>query len=59
MPTAKKHTTNSHKRKIMRKAKSSPEVVIVTKTVAPANETLFPEKLERVNKMLEKTTFLA
>ena len=53
MPTVKKHTNSKQKAP---KAKPFSKVSGVTRT--QAKQTLFPEKLGKVNEMLKKTNFL-
>lgn len=43
-------------KKGVRRSKRLPEVVVATKTIVPAKETLFPGKLKKVNKILSKST---
>ena len=38
--------------------KRIPPVVVVTNTIVPAEETLFPEKLKRAQDILSKTKFM-
>lgn len=53
MPTTKKHSIRKSTRK-----KRIPRVVVVTHTVVPADQILFPEKLEKAKEILSKTKFL-
>lgn len=53
MLAAKKH----NKKKAI-KRRHLPEVVVVTKTLVPANEIILPEKFARINEMHKRTTFL-
>jgi hypothetical protein len=53
MPATKK----SNARKPTRK-KRIPPVVVVTNTIVPADQTLFPEKLLKAKEILSKTKFL-
>jgi hypothetical protein len=38
--------------------KRIPPVVVVTNTILPAEETLFPEKLKKAQEILSKTKFM-
>jgi hypothetical protein len=58
MPEVKKHTIHHNRKRSNIKKLLAKEVVFITKTEVPASKTLFPEKLKKVNKLLEKTTFL-
>jgi hypothetical protein len=40
-----------------RTSKDSTEVVIVTKTLVPIKDTIFPEKLKRVKDFIKKTNW--
>jgi len=53
MPSPKKHTANTKKRK-----KRIPPVIVVTNTFIPADENPFPEKLKMAQEILSKTKFL-
>ena len=55
MPEVKNHTIHRNKK---RKKLEVEEVVFIIKTEVPANKSSFPEKLKKINKLLEKTTFL-
>lgn len=54
MPSTKKKNIQRKKRN----KKKTETVIIVTKTIVPANETLFPEKLKRVNALLKKSKLM-
>ena len=41
-----------------RPGKKLPEVVIVTKTIVPTKETLFPEKVKRANALLKNAKLM-
>ena len=61
MPQTNKHTTTSKsaERKVGRPGKlPSSKSVIVFNTNIPAKETLFPEKLKKVNKMLRNVKWM-
>jgi hypothetical protein len=62
MPQTRKHTTTAKTahRKVSRSGKLPPsKSVIVINTIVPANETLFPEKLKKVNKMLRNVKWMS
>jgi hypothetical protein len=50
------------KKKIMRKASSKKlkkhDTVVVFKTIVPAKETLFPEKLKKANELLKEVKWM-
>ena len=61
MPQTKKQTSSpkSAERKDGRSGKlPSSKSVIVFNTIVPAKETLFPEKLKKVNKMLRNVKWM-
>lgn len=58
MPEVKKHTIHRNRKRSNIKKLLKKEVVFITKTEVPANKTLFPGKLKKVNKLLEKATLL-
>ena len=61
MPQTKKHPTitKSAERKAGKSGKlPSSKSVIVINTMVPAKETLFPEKLKKVNKMLRNVKWM-
>jgi hypothetical protein len=51
-------TGKDTKRKIVKK-RHLPDVVFVTKTTIPVSKISLPEKFDRMNEMLKRTTFLA
>lgn len=51
----KNHTIHRNKK---RKKLEVEEVIFIIKTEVPAGKSSFPEKLKKINKLLEKTTFL-
>ena len=53
MPVVKKQVAANKKRK-----KRITPVVVVTNTILPVEETLFPEKLKKAQEILSKTKFL-
>lgn len=53
MPAAKKKNTRKPTRK-----KRIPAIVVVTNTIVPADQSLFPEKLEKAKEILSKTKLL-
>lgn len=59
MPTEKKHKIQRNKRHKATKAMINQEVIFITKSQVAASKTLFPEKLKKVNKLLEKATLLS
>ena len=52
MSGVKKHTIHRSKKR------KNHKVVFITQTEASATKTLFPEKLKKINKLLEKATLL-
>jgi len=57
MPVTQKHTNKSVFAKV-RKAKKLPKIVVVTQSLVPAKDTLFPQKLNKVDNLLSKTIFI-
>lgn len=54
MGIAKKKTA----RKTSSKKTMKQQTVVVTKTIVPAKDTLFPEKLKKANELLENTKLM-
>ena len=59
MSEVKKHIIHRSKKRTNLKKRLNQKVVFITQTEASVTNTLFPEKLKNVNKLLEKTTFLS
>ena len=56
MQETKKNTSSGRKRFTAKR--KLPAVTVVTKTAVPVKEIPFPEKFDKMNEMLTKTTFL-
>ncbi len=58
MPAVKRNIANRDKKHKVPKGILEGEVVFITKTEVSVKETLFPEKLKKVNKMLKRAVLL-
>jgi hypothetical protein len=58
MPEVKKHTIHRTKQRSNIKKLINQDVVFITKSEAPSNQTLFSKKLKKINKLLKNATLL-